>query len=609
MKKVSLTLVSRREVLTAAPVAMLIGWSPVFAQVVQDGLCRGPHVFIHLPNSPWYVIFDAVHHPADAHGVPTIRPGQPLRGSWKLYTWNCPVGAATEHFQGTPDNTHPQWTLGLKFEGHDVVPAAVAGSFVGGPDAATQADFYKVGATAAGSLDIIVKNESGNTVPEPGVHLFDPGAVADATSGRLNLALVADSSNSIVFAPSTRVDGTVFMWKTDTVTVVIAGHTVAAVPGAPFSAMTATGQITFSDQTATSPLASQTTSYSIPFPSGATGAGNASTVPQNFQWQWFNHEPFGDISAPTSRTVTYAVDGMINDTFGNSYPVARISRTYRIDVAATKLNFVAASKDSYAAAAFATAASIVAGIVAAAAATVPIYGWITGLVAGAIAAAFSAAAAIEMAVANGQLNNAEDPPAADPRFKELVPVNGIAGEPMPETKGLENLREYLIACSTVTRIYPAITTTEGRVLGALAGKDHLSAETQQKHLGDLLQTMSQAATRMQALTKPAIEDIGRSFDTVKYPELATKLSNELAKWPTEGIPAKASQIWSGAGLTAKDIEVVRKRMAEAALRKQVMNYSETFQSLSKNLAAVASNTRADANRYLLKKVPLKPSPV
>jgi hypothetical protein len=50
-------------------------------------------------------------------------------------------------------------------------------------------------------------------------------------------------------------------------------------------------------------------------------------------------------------------------------------------------------------------------------------------------------------------------------------------------------------------------------------------------------------------------------------------------------------------------------MAEAALRNQVMNYRETFQSLSKNLAAVASSTRADANKYLLKKVPLKPSPV
>jgi hypothetical protein len=487
----------------------------------------------------------------------------------------------------------------MSFEGHEVVAQVLAGDFLGSPDAATQADFYSLSAISAGFLDLIVKDQSGNIVPSSGLHVVIPGEHKPTSSGRTRLALTPDSANSIVFDPTTPSDGTVFMWKTDTFTVAIAGQTVATVPGSPFSAMTATGRIIFTDQTTTSPLPPQTTAYSISFPAAASGAGGvAATGPQNFQWPWFDHEPFGGVSGPTSRTINYAVDGTIDDMFGNSYSVLMISRTFRIDVANTKQVFVAASIDSYASAALFASAAVIAGFVAAAGATVPVYGWITAAVAGAVAAGFLAAAAFQTTLAQGQQNNAADPPSVDPHYRELYPFKEEAGETLPKTKGLLNLRTFLISSGMVTTIYTAISTTEGRILGARVANDHVSIEKQRKYLSHLLQVLSAAATKMRAAVTPTVTDIQQSLNTRKYPELAIRLNNELATWPDQGIPANVSDQWRAAGLRSNDLEVVRKRLADPAVRARVMDYAQSIESLSEHLTTAATGVQHEAQKFL-----------
>ena len=479
----------------------------------------------------------------------------------------------------------------MTFEGHDVIAQTEAGTFSGVPDAATQSDFYSLFLPPTRTLNLIVKDESGNVIAPPDIHL-ELLRSRPISSGTVQLDLVPDSANSIVFDSPTPADGTVFMWKTDTFTLAIAGQSSPTVPGSPFSAMTATGEIIFTDETAMSPLPSQTTAYSISFPVGAMGAGGAAaTGPQNFQWPWFDHVPLGGISGPTSRNIRYDLSGTIVDTFGNKYPVLAASRTYRIDVAQTKQVFVAASIDSYLSASMFAIMAVVAGIAAAAAAASGV-GAIAAAVAAAVSAGFAAASAYQTTLGQGQQNNAADPPSADPDYAQLYPFTNDAGEKLPETEGLGNLRQFIIACGTVTQIYPAISKTEGRILGARRANDTAGIGRQKEYLTQLLQVMSAAAAQLAPLVNPAIQDI------TNQPITTGQLTEELATWPARGIPGNIQEKWRAAGLSPGEIDIIHNRLADPVLRGRVVDYRNHIKSLSEYLTSAAVGVQNEAQKFL-----------
>jgi hypothetical protein len=485
----------------------------------------------------------------------------------------------------------------MTFEDDVVIAQTEAGTFSGVPDAATQSDFYSLSLPQTRTLQLVVRDESGSVIGPPGILSRIPAQPLGprprpTSSGTIQLDLLPDSANSIVFDSPTPADGTVFMWKTDTFTLAIAGNSSPTIPGSPFSAMTATGDIIMTDETATSPLPSQTTAYSISFPVGAMGAGGtAATGPQNFQWPWFDHVPLGGISGPTSRNIRYDLSGTIADTFGNKYPVLAASRKYRIDVAQTKQVFVAASIDSYMSATMFAAAAVIAGFAAAAAAASGV-GWIAAAVAAAIAAGFLAASAYQTTLGQGQQSNAADPPSADPEYAQLYPFTNQAGEKLPETEGLGNLRQFIIACGTVTQIFPAISKTEGRILGARRANDTAGVGRQKEYLTRLLQVMSAAAARMASSANAAIQDIA------SQPITTGQLTEELATWPARGIPGNIQEKWSAAGLSPHEIGIIRNRLADPALRGRVVDYRNHIKSLSDHLTSAAVGVQDEAQKFL-----------
>jgi hypothetical protein len=303
-------LLSRRAMIVGVSAAAFFRCSRALADPVDDGLCDPTALFSR--HSPWLVTFNEQLHPF-TNGLPTIRPGQLIKGTWSLFTWACVakvvsirgLPATQDRWIGTSDPSHSDWTPAIQFDRHDIVSAVTQGDFTGLPDAATQPDFYKLLGNSHRVLNLIVKDKSGNLMLVQGTHHAGFGGSSDPISGSQQLLLVADTSVSVVFAPSAPADGTVFNWKVDTFTVVIEAKAIITIPGAPFSPLTATGTIIFTDQTSASPLPSQTTPYSLSIPVGSAPlfVATAATGSQNFQWPWFDHTPLGGVNGPTSRTV------------------------------------------------------------------------------------------------------------------------------------------------------------------------------------------------------------------------------------------------------------------------------------------------------------------
>jgi len=607
-------LVSRRAMIGGAYALLLFRWSSARADVVDDGKCN--HVALFWQHPPWRVIFDSTEHPLADNGLPTIRPGQAIRGTWGLYTWTCSphiepipgsIGVTTEdRWIGISDDSHPYWSLGLGFEGHDLFVPVHAGSFVGLPDSATQVDFYNLAKGATRTLVLTVKDEHGNLVPAPGpVHIAGTDPVLD--SGSVRMLLVPDTSADVVFDNATAADATVFMWKVDTFTVSITGKIIQSVPLAPFSPMTATGAIIFTDETTTSPLPSQTFPYSISIPvAGALGPiGAAATGPQTIQWPWFDHTPFGGINGPTSRTVRYDLTGTITDTFGNQYPVTAAARTYLIEVSFTKISYQGASIGAYASAAVfgvvAIALAALSALVGAAAAVpgaAPFLAPLSVLL-GAGGGVSTAMCAYFTALAAGDQANAADPPALDPNYRERAEFSLDSLATLPKTEASENLRQFALACAVVTHIYPALTATEGRILGARAAKDAEGVVAQQQHLAALVQRLSRATDNLRIFMMPAIDDFHAMLDTDKRHPITTKqMSEALVRWSRKGIPDTVRFTLQKGGLKAEDIAVFRRRLENPKLRESVVNYASNLQSLASHLTSAGKGAEHEAQPFL-----------
>ena len=583
--------ISRRALLAAITVSPAVLCSRLFAQVVNDGSCA--KVIPGRLPTPWFVTFDPLFHPL-VSGKPSIRPGQQLRGKWSFYTWAC---GANKIFVGTPDLARPGWTLELDFENHSLISPVPVGNFLGVPDQATQADFYRIGAVPTRILTMMVKNQAGQFVPKPNETLVAfPGHTTQTDSGSTSIFLVPDDSTSVVFDDTTPADGKTLSWKTDTFTVGIVGHVSPTVPGAPYSAMTATGNINFTDLSS-SPLLPQTTAYSISIPPGGIGTiGAAATGAQNFQWPWFDHAPFGGITGLTSRTVRYDVVGNIADTFGNQYPVAAGSRTYQINVSNVKISFVLASISAYTSAAVFGAASVIYGLFSAIAGALEqpelsaLFG-LGGTVTSGVAAYFTA-------IAVGDQANAADPPAPDPNFTAVVEFSQDSVPALPNPKGMENFQVFAKACSLLTLIYPAITTTQGRIWGAHVAKDGKNLNMQQRHLQQLMQLAADTSGKMASSVQPAIHEFETLLAHIKHPITKAQLGEELARWSKEGIPGRVSEAFRQAGLDQEAVTIIGRRLADPALRQKALDVSSTLKSLSANLIKAADGMKPEAKSFL-----------
>lgn len=606
-------LLSRRSLLLGIPALAFFRHSPAQTGMTDDGLCNPANRFTR--HTPWLITFNSTDHPPGINGLPTIRPGQRIRGVWNLYVWECvarieivntfPV--TQDRWMGTPDLTHPDWTLALQYERHDVVQAITAGDILGQPDSATAPDFYNLASGSQRVLSVIVKDSAGNVMLVPGTHNAGIGSEPSESSS-LQMLLVADTSASIVFAPPTPADGTTLMWKTDTFTVAIAEKMSFTVPGAPFSPLIASGTIMFTDETAISPLQSQSFPYSIAIPVGGLGPiGSAATGAQNFSWPWFDHTPLGGVNGPTSRTVRYDLSGTIADNFGNQYRVTPASRTYQINVSATKISSVSASFYAYqssivfgvAAAVFAAASALFAAIAPGKEEVDPLAlaaSFLLGLGGGvstALTAVFAAMGAADQA-------NAADPPAVDPNYRELVGFDGQQAGTLAKMKGGQKLWRFTTACEIVTKIYAALTITEGRILGAQAASDSENLKKQQQHLADLSRTLENAKRDLKRYVKPAIAELESILAALKPPITSDLLRGELGKWPTE-IPARVAKSWMDVGMSAADVQVIQERVGDRKFRESVLNFSANMQALATHLISAATGALAEANVFLTKR--------
>jgi hypothetical protein len=290
---------------------------------------------------------------------------------------------------------------------------------------------------------------------------------------------------------------------------------------------------------------------------------------------------------------------VIADNFGNQYPVVAATRTYQIQVSATKVAFVNASIGNYILAISFGVATIIFVVVAAIATA------IGGEAGTAVAALLGGAATVGTAIATyytivaaGDQNNAADPPATDPNYRQLYEYAPQPAEILPKAQGTENLRQFALASGIITTIYPALTTTEGRILGARAARDHGSLLLQQKHLASLLQTLARAADDVNKFAKPAIDDFHGLLSNSTRPITSKELADELARWPREGIPKKLAEAWQRAGMRAEDIEVIRDRLNDSTLRDRTLDYSGNIESVKLHLANAAKGAQHEAQRFL-----------
>jgi hypothetical protein len=575
---------------------------PITALAQVAGQACIPVAELQSGQPPWSITLDAASHPRGRSGLPTVRPGQPLRGVWAVSNWTCQHVGDTTSFQpiyrweATPDTSRNGWTLEIDFERHAVVTPVTPGAFLGAPDGPTQGDFYGLAgaASATRTLTVVARDATGAVVATPsGPRNFTQNGGGPVASG-LSVEIVLDRSNDLQFDAATPPDGALIQWKNDTLTVVVAGRTHPAAPGAPFSAMTANGHITMTDLTpGPAALPPQPSGYSIGFAAG--GASNAvASASQTFNWPWFDHTPFGAITAPLSRNIRVAVDGAVTDAFGNTYPATPLSRSFVVAVSTVKVGYFNASHDSYREAGVAGVLGVIAAGIAAATAELPP----ASALFAATATAMAALSAYMTGVAGSQQANAADPPAPDPQFGALVPFAEETGDTIPAVKELANIRALAIACGTVSRIYPAITATEGRILGARRAQNIAAAQSQRAHLADLLKRLAGAAQQMTGLVGPAGADFARIMNNPYKPIDPHQLSDELARWAKAGVPPAIARAWTAAGMTSGAVAILQQRLADPALRTSAADFADAIKSLAANLSTAAAGADREARPFL-----------
>jgi hypothetical protein len=233
------------------------------------------------------------------------------------------------------------------------------------------------------------------------------------------------------------------------------------------------------------------------------------------------------VSGPTAKTFQYLVKFSLNDQYGNPY-TDNWSDPLIVGV------FVSRDKRDYAGVAL---ASVITAQVFFALSFIP---------------GFAQAGSACAAAAAGWGKAALDPPAPDPRFREPIFVV-YPNKPAPVIKdpSLTIINNVVYLWNKIAYDVNALSTTEGRLLGAQLAKDQKATALQKERYQTILASLLESA---QQLSKAIAEKLPKLVqeDRLNPPSLVPT----LLQWQRDGLPAEVKERALHSGLTPEQVDQI-----------------------------------------------------